>query len=201
MPGAVGPFPAGSGYRANDLGPLTWVQATLTETCVLVYDLILPALTETERERYYAESRQFAGLSGIPSSSLPADWRGFLAYNAQMHRSDVLTVSREARMIVQKLLFNASSWRRMPAWYSALTAGLLPGPLREGFGLRYGRAERRIAERALGCFRQIYPILPDRLRFVGPYQEARTRLAGAARPDICVRFLNRIWIGRPLQGS
>jgi len=39
--------------------------------------------------------------------------------------------------------------------------------------------------------------LPDRLRYVGPYQEAQARLRGEPRPDWMTRCLNRAWIGRP----
>lgn len=37
---------------------------------------------------------------------------------------------------------------------------------------------------------------PQRLRFVGPYQEAVARLSGA-RPDLLNQWTNQFWIGRP----
>jgi uncharacterized protein (DUF2236 family) len=76
-----------------------------------------------------------------------------------------------------------------------VTAHLLPEPVREGFGLRYGPAQRRTAERAVAAARRLYPVLPARVRFVGPYQEAAARLAGR-QPGRAVRLLNRAWIGR-----
>jgi hypothetical protein len=33
---------------------------------------------------------------------------------------------------------------------------------------------------------------------VGPYQEALSRLQGDQRPDLAVRWLNRLWIGRQM---
>src|SRR6516165_9181748 len=42
---AAGPFPAGSFYCANEASALRWVHATLTETAVMAYALVLPALT------------------------------------------------------------------------------------------------------------------------------------------------------------
>jgi hypothetical protein len=51
---------------------------------------------------------------------------------------------------------------------------------------------------ALAWIRRIYPRLPMRLRAVGPYQEALARLQGGKRPDLAVRWLNRLWIGRPM---
>ena len=144
------------------------------------------------------ESRRYAGLFGIPASALPPDWDTFVACNEAMWHSATLTVSREARAIARELLAGSSgSWLRPPAWYRALTADLLPARLRDEFGLAYGDAERRAAERSLTWIRRLYPRLPNRLRLVGPYQEASARLAGRQHPDLATRLLNRFWIGRP----
>jgi hypothetical protein len=51
---------------------------------------------------------------------------------------------------------------------------------------------------ALAWIRRVYPRLPMRLRAVGPYQEALARLQGDKQPDLAVRWLNRLWIGRPM---
>src|SRR5262245_24369525 len=67
---AAGPFPAGSFYCANEASALRWVHATLAETAVMAYALVLPALTPEQRERYYAESRLFGALFGIPREHL-----------------------------------------------------------------------------------------------------------------------------------
>jgi len=42
----------------------------------------------------------------------------------------------------------------------------------------------------------VYPWVPGRLRYVGPYQEARARLAGRQRPGATTQLLNRFWIGQ-----
>ena len=74
LPEAVGPFPSGSPYSADDLAAQRWVHATLVETAAMAHDLVLPPLATDERERYWAESRLFAGLFGLKSADLPADW-------------------------------------------------------------------------------------------------------------------------------
>src|SRR5260370_14020397 len=79
LPSAAGPFPAGSSYCANEVSALGWVHATLWDTALLAYALVLPALTREARERYYAESRLFATLFGIPKERLPPDWMTFFA--------------------------------------------------------------------------------------------------------------------------
>ncbi len=195
--GIVGAIPGGGRYAANDRAALRWVHATLTETAPMAYRLVLP-LGADERARYYAESVRFAAFFGLTPDALAPDWDSFAAYNRAMLESDTLKVSGEARAIAARLLTGAGSWIIVPPWYRALTAELLPPRLRAEFELPYGAAERRAAARARRWLRRIHPLLPARLRFVGPYFEALERLAGRDRPRLLTRLGNRFWIGRPL---
>jgi uncharacterized protein (DUF2236 family) len=197
LPEPAGAFPRGSAFSANQVDALRWVHATLVETAMLSHDLVLPPLTEAERERYWAEMRMFASLFGIPQQALPADWASFQAYVAGMMESDVLTVTPAARDIAQRIFSGEATWIGPPRWFRALTAEKLPERLRIAFDLPFGRTEQHSAERARRWLRRTYPLLPDRLRTVGPYQEARARVRGAQGPDIATRLLNRAWIGRP----
>lgn len=190
----AGAFAAGSSYRANDVAALRWVHATLTETALVAYQLVNPPLSIEDRERYYAETRLFAALFGIPEGALPGNWADFAGYVEEMLASDHLTVSEPAAGIAATL-FAGAGWRP-PYWYRALTASLLPARLRDGFGLPFGPAERRAAERALITLRCIHPRLPARLRYVAPYHEACARLAGRPHPGLLTRSMNRLWIGR-----
>ncbi len=194
MPETVGPFAAGSRYSANDVAALRWVHATLVETALMAHDLVLPKLSAEEREIYWAESRTFGALFGLTEDDLPADWAGFAAYTAAMAQSQTLTVSSAAREIATQIFTGARPWLRPPCWYRALTASMLPERLRTGFGFEL---DARSADNALRRIRRVYPKLPDRLRYAGPYQEAEARLRGEARPDWMTRCLNRAWIGRP----
>jgi uncharacterized protein (DUF2236 family) len=196
LPATVGPFAAGTPYRANDVAALRWVYATLVESAVMAHDLILPALTKEEHELYYAESRRFAGLFGIPRAALPPDWPGFAGYCEMMRRPGSLAVSDAARAIAAQIFAGAGLRVRAPRWYWASTAQMLPPHLREAFGLCDSAAEHRIAGRAVAWTRRVYQALPRRIRYVGPYQEATARLAGRARPDLATQLVNRLWIGR-----
>lgn len=197
MPETVGPFAAGSRYWANDIPSLRWVHATLVETASMAHDLVLPPLSAEERERYWSESRTFGALFGLTGDDLPADWSGFSAYTAAMAQSDTLTVSPAAREIAAQIFGGARPWLRPPRWYRALTASLLPERLRAGFGFELDERDTGAADNALRWIKRVYPKLPDRLRYVGPYQEAQARLRGELYPDWMTRCLNRAWIGRP----
>jgi uncharacterized protein (DUF2236 family) len=198
LPWTAGRFAAGSHYCANEVSALRWVHATLVETALLTHDLVLPALTDSEREKYWVEARMFAALFGVRQADLPSDWTSFIAYNEAMSRSDILAVSPAARNIAEQIFFGHATRLRPPKWYLALTICLLPERLRGEYGLVFGEREQRRMDLALALIRRLYPRIPMRLRAVGPYQEALARLQGEKQPDLAVRWLNRLWIGRPM---
>ena len=139
----------------------------------------------------------YGTLFGLMPADLPADWASFATYNKAMIQSDVLTVSSAARDIAGQIFAGGRPWLRPPRWYRSLTAQMLPDRLREGFGFAFDEHDEKAAERALARIRRIYPKLPNRIRYVGPYQEAQARLQGRRQLDWTTRCLNRAWIGRP----
>ncbi|CAL77492.1 conserved hypothetical protein [Bradyrhizobium sp. ORS 278] len=197
MTETAGPYTAGSRFLANDVDALRWVHATLVETAMMSYGLLCPPLSPAEREQYWREAMRFAGLFGIPRAALPSDWTSFKAYTAAMMDQETLTVSTAARDIAQRIFAGEATWIGPPRWFTALTAEMLPERLRLAFDLPYGARERRSASRARIWLPRAYAALPDRLRTVGPYQEAMARIRGEPCPSI-TRLLNRAWIGQPM---
>jgi uncharacterized protein (DUF2236 family) len=191
----VGALAAGSTYCANDVAALRWVFATLVEGALAGYELVSPALSGEEREAYYRDMRLFAALFGIPQPALPPDYPALSAYVEAMLAGGTIAVGAEARAIAEALFAGAGSRLRVPLWYRGLTAQLLPARLRRDFGLGGECRSERAAARSLAALRFVYPRLPARLRYIGPYQEACARLAGR-KPDPATRLLNRLWIGR-----
>jgi uncharacterized protein (DUF2236 family) len=196
LPWTAGPFPAGSSYCANAVPALRWVYATLIETALIAYELVLPPLTPQQRERYYRESLLFAGLFGIPKDCLPQDWTAFSAYFAAMLQSGKLSVADRTRSIARRLVTGADFWLPVPASYHDLTVALLPQPVRKEFGFSLDTAKQCHINRTIALVRRLHPFLPARLRYVGPYQEAEQRLAGRLTPDLVTQMCNRFWIGR-----
>ena len=94
---------------------------------------------------------------------------------------DSLVPGDAARRIATGLFAGAATGVAIPTWYRALTVSLLPDRLRVEFGLRYGPAERRVAERAASRLRRLYPY-PETIGLCAPYHEARARIAGRSRP-------------------
>lgn len=191
----VASYRRGSLYQANEVAALRWVYATLIETAVLAYETVLGPMGNLEREAYYAETRIFAALFGIPGEALPTTWSEFTAYCRAMEGSDALGVSEQARRMGQNLLAGAGSWVRLPQWYLALTAEWMPARLRLTFGLPLDDKQQHTAERARRVLRGMYRRLPAQVRLVGPWHEAQARLAGHDAGWVA-RVSNRFWIGQ-----
>lgn len=195
VPENVAGYARGSRYEALQIPALKWVYATLIESAVIAYECVLPPLSSEERAAYYAESKVLAGLFGLPPEALPADWDAFKAYVAEMFASEALGVSDRARAMGEGIMRGAGSWIRIPRWYRALTAEWLPPRFRDGFGLEFGAAEERAAQRAHRMAPRLYAKLPAMLRYVGPYQEAQARLRGH-QPGVVAGRINAFWIGQ-----
>jgi len=191
----AGCFAAGTSYEANEVDALLWVYATLIDSSVLAYELVLPPLTQVERGQYYSQARRAATLFGIPLDCWPQDWAGFDRYIQSTLQSDMLGVTAAARQMGHRLQNGAGLALRPPFWYRALTTKLLPPRLRQEFQFPFGERERRAADRALRWVRRSHPYLPAVLRFVGPYNEAIFRINGKP-PGIATRLANRLWIGQ-----
>jgi uncharacterized protein (DUF2236 family) len=186
----------GTRYEANAPHALVWVFATLVESAVMAYECARGPLEAGEREQYYAESRRLAAFFGIPAAALPDDWDGFRRYNERMHASDQLGVSEEARRYAARLLAGSGSWIHPPRWYRAITIAWLPERLQSEFFPGVGGERWDAANAAVQRVPRIYRRLPEAVRFVGPYLEARARLAGRG-PGLPARMSNRFWIGMP----
>jgi uncharacterized protein (DUF2236 family) len=197
LPSAVARYHQGCRYEANQERALQWVYATLIESAVMAYECVLPALSPAERETFYGDSCLLAQLFGISLEALPRDWSAFCAYIRTMESSSELGVDDRSRSMAQKLLAGAGSRIRPPRWYQALTAAWIPARFREGFALPFGCEEQSAAEKAQRWLPRFYRRMPAWLRFVGPFHEARARLAGRS-PSPLAQASNRFWIGESL---
>jgi len=181
---AAGPRAAGSRYEANDERALFWVQATLIKNAVATFDLVVDKLSTSDKEQYFAESKQFGRLFGLEGSSRPATWADFEAYYEGMLSSGELFVTQAAREMAEFLITPphpalGPAWR----WYVLITTGLLPPSLRDAYGLSFGSLERATFDASIAALRRTYLHLPGRLRHVPAYLHAEERISAApAKP-------------------
>ena len=195
LPDTAGRFARGTAYEANEISALRWVYATLVDSALTAYELLLPPLSENDKKQYFRESIRMAALFGIAPDHLPQSWEEFRAYLDATVESDTLGVSEATRSLAQRLQSGAGLAVAPPFWYRALTVELLPARIREQFALPYGTHEQQSARRGLAWLRRLYPRLPAAVRFVGPYNEAQNRLRGRSS-GLAVRLSNRVWVGQ-----
>jgi len=192
----VGRHRRGDVYDANDRHALLWVHSTLWETSISTHEMFLGPLDAATKARYYRETKRFAALFGLDAAELPESWDDFVAYNRQMWEGDELAVGAVGREIAGYLFAPSDpAFETAGSWLRTLTAGLLPAPVRERFGFSFEAAERRSFDRAVRLLRSALPRLPERLRYVPPYFEARRRLAGREGADWVVRVVTRLYLG------
>ena len=174
----------GPGYAANQPETLLWVHATLWETSMQVYQLVMGPVSRPQRDAYWSETRRFAALFGIPDALLPADWDGFTRYWEAMLASDTIHVSTTARELAD-LLLRPPSILLVPAWrwLRVMTARLLAPRLRDEFGLPFGPLERASAETSLAALRATWWLLPGALRWLPAYRDGVRRVDGTPGRD------------------
>ncbi|HEX7842692.1 MAG TPA: oxygenase MpaB family protein, partial [Kofleriaceae bacterium] len=97
IPEAVGGWPAGAPYHANDADALRWVHATLVDTTLAVREQLDAPLPEPLKDGYVVEMNRFAQLFGIPEALQPRSHREHAAYMRAMLASDRLAVAPCAR--------------------------------------------------------------------------------------------------------
>jgi uncharacterized protein (DUF2236 family) len=193
---ASGAHAAGSPYQANDEHALLWVHATLWDSSLVLYERLFRPLTVEERERYYQETKLFAYLFGISDALLPPSYDDFAAYNRKMWHSNELFVGEPAKEMARFLLGAPRQSGGAPslfsstmAWYRVITAGLLPAPIRAGYGFSFGRTERALFRASLRGLRAGLPLLPRQLRFVPAYVQARERTGRPIALNIAERIV------------
>jgi uncharacterized protein (DUF2236 family) len=174
---AIGGWPAGTRYHANDVDALRWVHATLVNTTIVTRELIDGPIPAPIADRYLVEMHRFARLFGIPRALLSPTHAEHTAYMREMIASDRIAVSASAREMGQ-FLFGRQPDRPQPPLgrlAEAMSASMLPPSLVEAFELR---PAPRLVAAALGVFRTIHHRLPLALTRIPAHAEALDRLTG-----------------------
>jgi uncharacterized protein (DUF2236 family) len=147
LPRAVGIFPAGARYSAEDPALVLWVHATLLESVPLIYERLVAPLTAAERDAYCDEAAAIAVELGARREEVPRTWTDTQRYLGRMYESGAITVSAEARSLAAAVLDPPFAWMVAPiaAINRTVTVGLLPPAVREQYGFTWtARDERRL---------------------------------------------------------
>ena len=165
-------------YNARDPELLLWVHATLADTAMLVYRRFVGNLRAGQARQFYEESKAAARLFRIPDSLIPAGLGEFNRYMRDMIESGPVRASATARRLARSILYPPVLLVPSFAFdaVNTITAGLLPAPLREQFGLGWDPARQLLFDAAGTAIRMMLPLLPDFLRAIPAARTAERAL-------------------------
>ncbi|MFF5259588.1 oxygenase MpaB family protein [Actinomadura viridis] len=157
----------GPGYSGNDPDLQVWINATLIDAALYVYENVLRSPGGDLAAAYVDQARYVADVLGCPPGAQPADLAAFRRYMDDMIGS--LEVTDTGREIMRAVL-----WSRKLRWMGPalrlnrfVTTGLLPEPIREGYGLPWSARRDRILWSLLNVNAAVYRRVPRRLRQAG----------------------------------
>lgn len=171
LPEAVGRFPAGTPWAADDPDLLLWIIATLADSGSLVYERYVAPLSRAERDAYWEDWRLVGSLFGLADSQMPSTSRVLELYLREMLASDVLHVSEQARRLGIQIVMRPPvplTARPVLELANFITVGLLPEPIRGQYGFRWDPVRSltlRVGQEYTR--RLVVPVLPRRMRY-GP---------------------------------
>jgi uncharacterized protein (DUF2236 family) len=169
----VGPYAAGTPYRADDPDLLLWVLFTLVDSGLVVYRKYVGSLSRREEAAYWEDYKVVGRLFGLREHSLPATIDDLDAYRRKMLDGDRLFVTEWARRRARKIVLEPPVPRRarpLVETVNFVTIALLPAQIRRQYG--FSPVPPAIVRTALVAGgaeyvkRAVLPLLPERLRMV-----------------------------------
>ena len=169
----VGPYPAGTPYRADDPALLLWVLFTLVDSGLVVYRKYVRSLTRAEEAAYWDDYKVVGRLFGLRVRDMPATLDDLDAYRRRMLDGDELVVTDWARDRAREIVLQPPvPWVARPLLETAnfVTVALLPDRIRREYG--FSPLPPAVVRKALVAGgaeyvkRAVIPLLPDRLRLV-----------------------------------
>jgi uncharacterized protein (DUF2236 family) len=159
---SAGAYASGTPYKARDPELLLWVHATLVDTTLLVYPMLVGPLSRAEEEQYYQESKIMARLFGLSATDMPRTVDDLRQYVNDMVHSNRLAATPQAHQLAQRVLYPPVPGILRPLCHLQLqiTCALLPQPVREIYGLEWGRKRQWAFDLSTAGVRAIIPHLP-----------------------------------------
>jgi uncharacterized protein (DUF2236 family) len=174
---SVGPFPAGTRYSAEDPDLLLWVHLTLIESILIAYEHLVGPLARKELDDYCAISAPPSIELGMRPTDAPHTFDELEEGLRRIYASGVIVVGPQARELADALLRTSMPGPLAPArWVSGLlTAGMLPAPLRDAYGLPWSSVREQRFRRLTAAIRSLRRVTPAPIAI---WSDARTDTNG-----------------------
>ncbi len=163
----AGRFAAGTPYSAFDPPLMLWTVAVIADSAEAFFEALVRPLTESEKQRMWADYVRFGELFGMPREAAPATYAGFREYWERIWTSGELALTDEAREVALAIAFEIPLPRYLhPSRevHNLVLAGTLPARVRRLFGLRW-TPFHEVAYRAVATgIRAARPVTPRVVR-------------------------------------
>ena len=173
LPEAMGRYPAGTPYRADDPELLLWILFTLVDSGIVVYRRYVGPMSRDEEAAYWEDYRVVGRLFGLRKRDMPATLDDLDAYRRRMLEGDELHVTPWARQRAREIVLEPPVPRVARPLVEAVnftTIALLPDRIRReyGFGALPPAFVRKAVVRGASEYtkRLVMPLLPGRIRLV-----------------------------------
>jgi uncharacterized protein (DUF2236 family) len=173
LPQAVGPYAAGTPYRADDPELLLWVLFTLVDSATLVYRRYVRDMSRREEDVLWRDYRVVGRLFGLRDGDMPATLADLDEYRRSMLAGDRLDVipwagERARRIVLEPPLPLVA--RPLRDTVNFITIGLLPDRIRDQYG--FAPVPPPVVRKAIVAAgaayvkRAVLPLVPARLRLI-----------------------------------
>jgi uncharacterized protein (DUF2236 family) len=176
---SVGPYRAGTPYRADDPELLMWVLFTLVDSALVVYRLYVGRLSRFDEAAYWEDYKVIGELFGLRRGEMPDSLDDLDEYRRDMLEGDRLFVNDWARTTARRIVFDPPVplvVRPLLETANFITIALLPDRIREQYG--FAPLPPTVVRSAMVrggaeyVKRVLLPLLPSRLRFAPGAQPA-----------------------------
>jgi uncharacterized protein (DUF2236 family) len=182
----------GQRYHALEPDAYAWVHGTLIDTYVRAHEQFGRPMTPDEVNRFYREYRRLGRLIGVRERDLPETWPEFSEYFEEMTRTELVRTESVGRVLGSigeappPVPIPETLWRAFQLPMSRILwlggVGLVSPELRARLEIPWSRRDE-LEFRALGKIsRGLEPVMPERLKVMGPAQLRMRRRAIARGP-------------------
>lgn len=170
----------GLAYDGLDPELLLYVHACLVDSALLFEEKTVGELDGAERQRFHEEQMLAASMLLVPRQTIPPTVPELRRYLDGVVGAGILRATDSALRVAS--LFEDppadAEWRPVLRIVSKLAFGTLPAPVRELYGHAMPPHRRAAMAATFAALRRVRPMLPERYRYIAPYQDRLAALRG-----------------------
>jgi len=173
LPEAVGPYPAGAPYRADDPALLMWILYSLVDSAAVVYRAYVGRLSTGDEAALWEDYKVVGRLFGLRRTQMPSTLSDLHDYGRAMLSGGELFVGDWARRRAREIVLEPpvrTLARPLVETVNFITIALLPDEIRAQYGFfplpPAGVRKALVGAGAAYVRRGVLPVLPDNIRLV-----------------------------------